>query len=149
MRSRIPIIQARAKEIITELKKQKDVLDLVLDEFAPLKEADDATSPTVERSSATCKFAIGDGEPCGVVENDSVHVHGDASYQHKFQVRKSRTKRGGLAHAVSESLARSAEATKNAKDIQPGECVQCPHPPDANVHHLVSTPGFHEFKEAA
>ena len=144
MRSRIPQIQQRAREIITELKKNKDVLDLVLDEFAPLK--DEAEPPATESKPApkpTCKFAIGNDQLCGAVEDDP--IHGDENHQHRFQVKKSRAKKS-LPDSVGQRI---TEDVKNARTIKPGDCVQCENPADANIHHLVSTEGFHEFKEAA
>ena len=121
--------------------------ELFLDEIAPLEESEDAKQPEAEDKKAsqppTCKFVFPDGERCGLFEDRE--IHGTGPSQHKFQVRKSRTKKA-LPDSVGQ---RVAEDVKKARDIQPGECVQCPHPPDANVHHLASTPGFHDFKEAA
>lgn len=196
MRSRIPQIQQRAKEIIAELRKNKDVLDLVLDEFAPLQDEADAPvkaapplkgdaerltklygelvsrcfrhahvdgqpqyavmmrdvdeafkgviSPSAPVGTATtCKFDLGNGEFCGAVENDA--VHGQEGYQHRFRSRKARASK--LPVSVTQRIADDVKVVK--KGIQPGECVQCERPSDDNVHHLSTTPGFHEFKEAA
>jgi hypothetical protein len=144
MRSRIPIVQARAKEIITELRKNKDILDLVLDEFVPLK--DEAQQPAAGDKNAprpTCKLEINKGEFCGAVEGDP--IHGFEDHQHRFQIRKSRIKKA-LPDSVSKQI---AENVKNARAIKSGDCVQCENPADANIHHLATTPGYHEFKEAA
>lgn len=144
MRSRIPQIQIRAKEIIAELRKSKDVLDLVLDEFAPLAEGGEAQPESATSTvKQTCKFALPNGKVCGAAENDP--IHGPEQFQHKFQVRKSRAKKV-LPDDVKHNVAADV---KKAQEIQPGACVQCPNAADANIHHLSSTPGFHEFKEAA
>jgi hypothetical protein len=144
-RSRIPLIQNRAKEIIVELRKNKDVLDLILDEFAPLAEGSEAqpakTETTVKQQG--CKYSLPDGALCGTAEANP--IHGSEAWQHKFQVRKSRA-RNVLPDAVKDNIANDV---KKAQEIQPGACVQCPNAADANIHHLSSTPGFHEFKEAA
>lgn len=143
MRSRIPIIQARAKEIITELRKNKDVLDLVLDEFVPLKGETEPQTGNAPTPPVTCKFVLPDGAVCGTLASDV--IHGTGPSQHRFQVRKSRTKKA-LPDAVGQ---RVTEDVKNARTIKPGDCVQCPNPADHNIHHLANTAGFHEFKEAA
>lgn len=141
MRSRIPQIQNRAKEIIAELKKNKDVLDLVLDEFAPLAESE-APAGNAMKPEATCKLEI-NKEFCGAVESDP--IHGFEDHQHKFQVRKSRAKKV-LPDAVKNHV---AEDVKKAQTIESGSCVQCPHSIDANIHHKSTEPGYHEYKEAA
>lgn len=144
MRSRIPLIQSRAKEIIGELRKNKDVLDLILDEFAPLAAGTQAQpTNTMAVVKQTCKFVMPDGHPCGTLVGDALHGAGPS--QHKFQLRKSRTKKV-LPDAVKANITGDV---KKAQEIQPGSCVRCPNSPDANIHHLASTPGFHEFKEAA
>jgi len=144
MRSRIPLIQNRAKELITELRKNKDVLDLVLDEFVPLAEGSQpAPANTSEAEVRPCKFPLTDSEVCGAAEGDP--IHGGDDHGHKFQVRKSRAKKV-LPEAVKSNI---AEGVKKAQEIQSGSCVQCVKSADDNIHHLSSTPGFHEFKEAA
>jgi hypothetical protein len=144
MRSRIPLIQTRAKEIIAELRKNKDVLDLVLDEFVPLTgESQSAPASAKAAETQPCKFPLTDSEVCGAAEDDP--IHGPGEYQHKFQLRKSRAKKV-LPDAVKTNI---AEGVKKAQEILPGSCVQCLGAADANIHHLSSTPGFHEFKEAA
>lgn len=72
-------------------------------------------------------------------------MHGAGPSRHKFQARKSRAKKV-LPEAVKE---RVTSDSKKAQEIQPGDCVQCSQAADANIHHLASTSGFHEFKEAA
>lgn len=144
MRSRIPLIQNRAKEIIAELRKNKDVLDLVLDEFAPLAEASGAPASTnTVAVKQACKFSLPNGEICGAALSDP--IHGSEEYQHRFQIRRSRAKKV-LLDAVKNHVAADV---KKAQDIKSGDCVQCENAADANIHHLASTPGFHEFKEAA
>ena len=144
MRSRIPLIQNRAKEIIADLRKNKDVLDLILDEFIPLAEGSQSAPANIKAmESHPCKFPLTDSEVCGAAENDP--IHGPGEYQHKFQLRKSRAKKV-LPDAVKTNI---AEGVKKAKEIQSGSCVQCVKSADDNIHHLSSTPGFHEFKEAA
>lgn len=143
-RSPIARIQQRAKEIMQELNADNLLLAEVWDMIDPLPEESEAPAQTQGPvKAATCKFVAGNGELCGAFEDDP--IHGDEDRQHKFQPRKSRTKKA-LPDSVSQ---RVAEDVSNARTLESGACAQCLNSVDANVHHKSTEPGYHEFKEAA
>lgn len=143
-RSPIARIQQRAKEIMHELSADNLLLAEVWDMIDPLPDESEAPAPADrELKTATCKFAIANGELCGAFEGDQIHGYED--HQHRFQLRKSRTKKS-LPDSVGQ---RVKEDVEKARTIGPGMCAQCPHPIDANIHHKSTEPGYHEFKEAA
>lgn len=147
MRSELTPIINHVNEVIAYVRENLDdqEYDLFLDMLVP-----ESQPKVIEKPKPAKRKKIEHCEVCNYTRRALVHKDQSVKDYHEFQSVQPKSKRAkGMAETLSKSLEAQRRMTtgsdNDADDIENTTCSTCGLAPDANVHHLETWQGYHEF----